>query len=129
MILDNLGIVVNSTEANEEYAKSIGKAASQLTEAEKKQALINKVIADGRKEMQAMGDIPLSNKEKMEKFAVAIDNLKGAIGNALIPVVQNLVTAITPLAEKVANFAQDHPELLAWILKITAGLAGIAVVM
>lgn len=129
MILDNLGIVVNSTEANEEYAKSIGKAASQLTDAEKKQALINKVIADGRKEMQAMGDIPLSNKEKMEKFAVAIDNLKGAIGNALIPVVQNLVTAITPLAEKVANFAQDHPELLAWILKITAGLAGIAVVM
>lgn len=129
MILDNLGIVVNSTEANEEYAKSIGKAASQLTDAEKKQALINKVIADGRKEMQAMGDIPLSNKEKMEKFAVAIDNLKGAIGNALIPVVQNLVTSITPLAEKVANFAQDHPELLAWILKITAGLAGIAVVM
>lgn len=129
MILDNLGIVVNSTEANEEYAKSIGKAASQLTDAEKKQALINKVIADGRKEMQAMGDIPLSNKEKMEKFAVAIDNLKGAIGNALIPVIQNLVTAITPLAEKVANFAQDHPELLAWILKITAGLSGIAVVM
>ena len=54
MILDNLGIVVNSTEANEEYAKSIGKAAYQLTDAEKKQALINKVIADGRKEMQAM---------------------------------------------------------------------------
>ena len=57
MILDNLGIVVNSTEANEEYAKSIGKTVSQLTDAEKKQALINKVVADGRKEMQAMGDI------------------------------------------------------------------------
>ena len=65
----------------------------------------------------------------MEKFAVAIDNLKGAIGNALIPVVQNLIAAITPLAEKVANFAQDHPELVSWILKITAGLAGVAVVM
>ena len=129
MILDNLGIVVNSTEANEEYAKSIGKTAAQLTDAEKKQALINKVVSDGRKEMQAMWDVPLSNKEKMEKFAVAIDNLKGAIGNALIPVVQNLIAAITPLAEKVANFAQDHPELVSWILKITAGLAGIAVVM
>lgn len=129
MILDNLGIVVDSTEANEEYAKSIGKTAAQLTDAEKKQALINKVVSDGRKEMQAMWDVPLSNKEKMEKFAVAIDNLKGAIGNALIPVVQNLIAAITPLAEKVANFAQDHPELVSWILKITAGLAGIAVVM
>ena len=54
MILDNLGIVVNSTEANEEYAKSIGKTAAQLTDAEKKQALINNVVSDGRKEMQAM---------------------------------------------------------------------------
>ena len=53
-ILDNLGIIVNATEANEEYAKSIGKTASQLTDAEKKQALINKVVSAGKKELSAM---------------------------------------------------------------------------
>jgi hypothetical protein len=44
MILDNLWIVINQTEAQEEYAKSLWKTASELTEAEKKQALVNAVV-------------------------------------------------------------------------------------
>lgn len=51
LILDNLGIVINTTEANEKYAQSIGKVASQLTDAEKKQALINAVVSEGRAEL------------------------------------------------------------------------------
>ncbi|MDR2416374.1 MAG: hypothetical protein LBD75_07440 [Candidatus Peribacteria bacterium] len=54
MILDNLGITVNAAAANEEYAKQIGKTVEQLTDEEKKQALINKVVAEGRKELEAM---------------------------------------------------------------------------
>jgi hypothetical protein len=34
-----------------------------LTDAEKKQALINKVVADGKKQMQEMGDVALSEAE------------------------------------------------------------------
>lgn len=52
MILDNLGIVVNQKEAQEEYAASLGKTVEQLSEAEKKQALINKVVADGKAELE-----------------------------------------------------------------------------
>jgi hypothetical protein len=32
LILDNLGITINATEAQEEYAKALGKTASELTE-------------------------------------------------------------------------------------------------
>ena len=48
LILDNLGITIDAASANEEYAKSIGKVASQLTEQEKKQALINATLAQSK---------------------------------------------------------------------------------
>ena len=51
MILDNLWIVINQAEAQEEYAKSIWKTVSQLTEAEKKQALVNAVVKQWKKEL------------------------------------------------------------------------------
>nr|DAF36124.1 MAG TPA: hypothetical protein [Caudoviricetes sp.] len=111
MILDNLGIVVNSTEANEEYAKSIGKTVSQLTDAEKKQALINKVVADGRKEMQAMGDIELTTAEKKAKLTAQIENMKDRIGSALIPIVQKLMDYITPIIEKITRRVEENPRL------------------
>src|SRR5690606_17413735 len=47
LILDNLGILVDAEEANRAYAETLGKTASALTDAEKKQALINAVLAQG----------------------------------------------------------------------------------
>ena len=44
MILDNLGITVNVSKANEVYAKTLGKSADALTDAEKKQAFMNAAL-------------------------------------------------------------------------------------
>jgi hypothetical protein len=45
-ILDNLGIMVSVTKANEEYAKALGKTEKQLTDAERKQAFMNATMAE-----------------------------------------------------------------------------------
>lgn len=45
-ILDNLGIVLNMNKVYAEYAAELGITADALTEVEKKQALVNAVIAD-----------------------------------------------------------------------------------
>lgn len=79
MILDNLGITINAAQANEEYAKSIGKTVSQLTDAEKKQALINKVVADGKKELEATGEVMLTDAERRQKLIAQIENMKDRI--------------------------------------------------
>lgn len=79
MILDNLGITVNAAQANEEYAKSIGKTVNQLTDAEKKQALVNKVVSDGKKELEAMGEVMLTDPEKRQKLIAQITNMKDRI--------------------------------------------------
>lgn len=121
-ILDNLGIIVNATEANEEYAKSIGKTAKELTDAEKKQALINKVVADGKKQMQEMGDVALSEAEWSAKLEAQLKNLSDTIGIALIPIVNTATDMIAPLIESFSKWAEKNPGLLKGIVLLTGGV-------
>lgn len=121
-ILDNLGIIVNATEANEEYAKSIGKTAIELTDAEKKQALINKVVADGKKQMQEMGDVALSEAEWSAKLEAQLKNLSDTIGTALIPIVNTATDMIAPLIESFSKWAEKNPGLLKGIVLLTGGI-------
>lgn len=97
MILDNLGITINAQEAQEAYAQSIGKTVSQLTESEKKQALINKVVSDGKKELEAMGEVAISATERKAQLMVSIDNLTGSIGMALLPAIETITASLVPL--------------------------------
>ena len=46
LILDNLGIMTGGKRLSNPYAASIGKTAEQLTDFERRQMLINKVLAD-----------------------------------------------------------------------------------
>lgn len=129
MILDNLGITINATQANEEYAKSIGKTAKELTDAEKKQALINKVVADGKKELEAMGEIALTDPEKRQKAKAQIENMQDRLGKALLPTVQKLLEAVTPLIERFTQRVEENPKLSAGIIQVVAILSTLAVVV
>lgn len=126
-ILDNLGITVNAAEANEEYAKSIGKTVNQLTESEKKQAIINKVVAEGRKELQAAGDLALTDAEKRQVLIAQLENMKDKIWSALLPTVQKLLDVVTPLMEKFTQRVEANPGLASGIVQVVAGLSILAV--
>lgn len=88
MILDNLGIVFKAEDANNEYAKSIGKVASQLTEAEKKQAFINKAISVGLENAKKTGSQNLTVAQSMEVLNAQWQNAYIVIGEAAAPAVQ-----------------------------------------
>lgn len=83
LILDNLGIMVNLEEANQAYADSVGKTISQLTEAEKKQALINQVVKDGKASMEATGGAADSAAGSYTRLGTAVENAAATIGTAL----------------------------------------------
>jgi hypothetical protein len=83
LILDNLGIIVSVDEANKAYAASIGKTVAQLSEAEKKQALINQVLAQGRASLDATGGAVDSMAGDFARLGAASDNAKTATGELL----------------------------------------------
>lgn len=85
MILDNLGITVKVGEVNEQYAKSIGKVASELTAEEQKMALVNAVVGQGKTELANMGEVALTNQEKLAQMTTKLTEMKTEIGTQLLP--------------------------------------------
>lgn len=77
LILDNLGIVTGGEKAFDAYAEKIGKTSDELTDAEKKQFLVNKVLSDTPAAAAAAEDSVVT-------LGVAWKNYSAALGEALL---------------------------------------------
>ena len=74
-ILDDIGIVVDGETAYANYGKEIGKTADQLTEAEKRIALTNAIIADGNVLLAAAGGVTEDTAAKFSQFTTNIQDM------------------------------------------------------
>ena len=101
MILDNLGIQVNLTEANEAYAASIGKSAKDLTKAEQQTAVMNMTMEKLAINTASMPSIAGTAGQQMASFGVQVQNLRNDIGVALLPVMSAVMSVMAQLASKV----------------------------
>lgn len=76
LILDNLGIVTGGEKAFKDYAETLGKTADELTDVEKKQFLVNKVLSETPTSAATASDA-------VATVGVAWQNYKAALGEAL----------------------------------------------
>jgi hypothetical protein len=88
MILDNLGIVVDLDKANKEYAATIGKTADGLTEAEKKQALLNSTLKESETLIRAMKYADEDMLSSAQKLGVFWENYKKTLGDDIVAMVK-----------------------------------------
>jgi hypothetical protein len=79
MILDNLGIIVQVGEANEKYAKVLGKTATQLTDVEKKQAFLNAALDAGKDLMERLGDDTKTTAEQFQTLEAQVKDVTTAV--------------------------------------------------
>lgn len=101
MILDNLGIVIDSNQAYEDYAGTLGKTVSELTEAERKQAYLNAVLKVGEDQARRLGDQTGSLSESQQRLTAATDDIVASIGSLFLPVVKALVDVLAFAAQGV----------------------------
>lgn len=87
LILDNLWITIKLWEAQEQYAQQIWKTVDQLTEAEKKQALVNAVVEQWKKELAEAGEVSLTTQERFNQFTAQLQNLAVQIWQTFVPYV------------------------------------------
>ena len=118
MILDNLWIVIKQSEAQEEYAKQLWKTVNELTEEEKKQALVNAVVKQWKEELLATWDLQLTMAERLQVVNAQRENMKNTIWDALLPILQKVLEAITPIITKIWDRIKEHPQLTANILLV-----------
>lgn len=105
MILDNLGIIVKEGEANEKWAKAMGKSVQQMTMADKSAALLNAVLAQGEIIINRVGKASseFTDVERAQKFTVAMTDLRKEVGNNLLPAYRGLLDVSTKVVETLSN--------------------------
>ena len=116
MILDNLWIVVNQTEAQEKYAQSLWKTADQLTDAEKKQALVNATLVEWRKALDEFWEPQQTMAERVAELKNSFTEMGAKVWQALLPVLEKVLTAIKPIVDKMVDRINANPELASKIL-------------
>ena len=128
LILDNLGLVINQVEANEDYAFSLGKSAEELTEAEKKQALLNAVLKQGQKTIDKNAQETMTASEAIQALKSSATDTAAKIGNTFLPMVQDVSTAVINAIDKYQEWREENPKLAEAIDKAALATGGFLLV-
>lgn len=128
LILDNLGIVVDSVRVYKSYAEEIGKTVEQLTKMERTQALTNEVIRGGLDTTKKFTDAQSELQRSISKGTAALNNIKEATGTVLGGLVQMTVSGVLVATLGFSLFFEAATKLsrgLVGIIRLVPGLGGV----
>jgi len=89
LILDNLGIIVDSEKAYQDYADSIGVAVDALTEEQRKIAFTSAAMDGLNTRVESLGGFTEDTNSKMETFNANIADLSANMGEMFLPAVND----------------------------------------
>lgn len=120
LMLDNLGIMIDTNKAYEIYARTLGKTADQLTDAEKKQGFINEALRIGKANAEAAGGGAETATDKWNQLKVSFENIATTVGNALLPAFDMIITKLRDIAKGTEDLIKGDSDLLISKQKLTA---------
>jgi hypothetical protein len=107
LMLDNLGIVLDTNLAYEKFAEANGKAVKDLDENERKQAFVQAALQSTAEKVAQLGKEQLDATDATKALSSAFKNLQGNIGKTLQDDVEiissRLVTAITTIDKLISK--------------------------
>lgn len=108
---DSAGVTENLSVMLDNYAKSIGKTASQLTEAEKNQAYLNRTMYAAEPFASAMSDYLETLAGKQGQYSQAMRETQVAYAEALEPTLIKLTESGTGILNTINSLIKQHPIL------------------
>jgi len=109
MILDNLGIILDTDAAVQQYARTHGLAAEELDAFQRKEAIKAAVIAEGKAQIEAAGGMTETYADKIAAAESAADDAAMMLKQALAPAVAEVAGAI----------AQAIPDLMTTVEQLS----------
>lgn len=129
VLVDNAGVTKNVAVMWEEYAATIGKSAANLTQAERRQAEYNGIMAETAYQVGDAARYAEAFAGKQAALEAATLRVNQALGASVQGALTPLLEAVTPLVDALAGWIERNPELTAGIVAATtAGVALTAVV-
>ena len=102
MMLDNIGIVVDTDKAYKIYAKTLKKSADDLTDVERKQAFLNATMESARAKVDTLNDETSDVQTSFQEFSAAAINLQARLGE-VFTAFEPLVIAMTSFMDAIDN--------------------------
>jgi hypothetical protein len=126
LILDNLGITITASQAQEIYAKELGKVATALTDVEKKEALKFAVLKQGNAQVERAGELQFTYNQRLEQASTFVTDLKDNIGRALLPAVGSLISATLDAGESTRLTNEEVNELGKTLFQVAQVVIGVS---
>ena len=102
-----MGIMVDVNSAQEKFATTLGTSAGALTEAQKRQAVLNEVMAQSEKLSGAYELSLESVGKKLGSMKRYVEELQISLGNKLLPAYGAIVDAGTNLLKSLGKVAEE----------------------
>lgn len=99
-MLRQIGITTGATEAFTIYGRTIGKSASELTIAERRQAVLNFILKEGTKVTGAYALAIQSPSKALKEMSDLTNNLQVAIGKRLLDAFSKVILSVFELYTK-----------------------------
>ncbi len=113
ILLKQFGIQKGLVEIYDDYAESVGKSATELTQAEKKQAFLNTILKEGKKVAgtyeAAMGSV---SKRFRSLTGRVIPDFMAKIGKAFQPALTVVVDALSDSIEELSGWIDSNQETI-----------------
>ena len=106
------GIIDAGTTANEKYAQAVGKSASELSDAEKMQALYNAVVESGNANLGVAEAYQGTYSAAVQRLNSTVQDLKDTFAQMIAPTVIWVTNML--------NWVMANKEVIAGILKFTS---------
>jgi len=125
LMLDNLGIVLDTNLAYQKFAEANGKSVKALDENERKQAFVQAALESTRSKVAQLGDEELDTIDATNQLSVAFENLQVSIGKSLQDDVQIIASRFASLLKTLDNLVQRNEELTKSLRPDPEDIAGI----
>lgn len=126
---DSAGVTENLSVMLDNYAASIGKTASKLTEAEKNQAYLNRTMYAAEPFAGAMEGYLDSLAGKQGLYAQSMRDTQVAFAEALEPTMSMLLSSGTLILELINNLISANPNMIAGFTTFAITLTALVLVI
>lgn len=120
ILVDNAGVTKNVAKMWEEYAASIGTTANNLTQQQKIQAEVNGILEESRYQAGDAAKVAGTFSGQLMQLSFHFNNLKAAVGNAIIPVAQKVLPVINTIIAALTRLANAFATVMGAIFGKTA---------
>lgn len=110
---DSAGVTENLSVMLDNYARSIGKTANGLTEAEKNQAYLNRTMYAAEPFASAMSDYLETLAGKQGQYSQSLRETQVAYAEALEPMMKNILESGTGILNFINSLIKQNPTLTA----------------